>query len=143
MRCYFLAIASGSSLDQQSNNITLFNLVEQLNFPAHAPPPPGSLLPLEVHAYFLLLPHEVNQRFEMRFALAESSGLETLTEVFQHKSATPRFRTRTMGLPAPPTFGSYQLRIDFRIGGAEGWNRDAAAWPLLVTRREEPPAVTH
>ena len=91
MRCYFLALVSGSSLDQQSNNVTLFNLVEQLNFPPSKQPPPGALLPIEIHAYFQLYQQEVNQRFDVRFAIVESSGLETVTEPFQHKSSTQRY----------------------------------------------------
>ncbi|HEV8244516.1 MAG TPA: hypothetical protein VGP93_01980 [Polyangiaceae bacterium] len=143
MKCYLLAVVSGSSLDQHSNNITLFNLVEQLNFPPHAHPPPGALLPLEIHAYFQLLPHEINQRFDLRFALAENSGLETVTEPFLHKSATPRYRTRTLGVPAPPGPGSYELRIDFRVSGSEAWTRDSESWPLLVVHPEQRPSVTH
>lgn len=143
MKCYLLAVCSGSSLDQHSNNITLFNLVEQLNFPRHAQPPPGALLPLEIHAYFELRPEELHQRFDLRFALVESNGLETLTEPSQHKSTTPRYRTRTMGLPAPPGLGSYQLRVDYRPSGTENWLRDTATWPLLVVRAEERPRVTH
>lgn len=143
MKCYLLALVSGSSLDQQSNNVTLFNLVEQLNFPPHAQPPAGALLPIEIHAYFQLAAQEVNQRFDVRFAIVESSGLETLTEPFQHKSATPRYRTRTLGLPAPPAAGSYQIRVDFKVAGSEEWIRDTASWPLLVVRTEPRPAVTH
>jgi hypothetical protein len=143
MKCYLLAVCSGSSLDQHSNNISLFNLVEQLNFPPHAHPPAGTRLPLEIHAYFELRPEELEQRFDVRFALVESNGLETLTDPFQHKSTTPRYRTRTLGLPAPPGPGSYQLRIDFRASGTEAWLRDASSWPLLVVRSEERPRVTH
>ncbi len=143
MRCYLLALASGSSLDQQSNNVTLFNLVEQLNFPPSSQPPPGAVLPIEIHAYFQLQAQEVNQRFDVRFAMVESSGLETLTEAFQHKSSTPRFRTRTLGLPAPPAPGSYELRVDFKLAGSEQWIRDGVAWPLLVVRSEPRPQVTH
>jgi hypothetical protein len=132
MKCYLLALSSGSSLDQHSNNITLFNLVEQLNFPPQSQPPPGALLPLEIHAYFQLQPQVV-----------EDSGLETLTEPFQHKSATQRYRTRTLGVPAPPGPGSYQLRVEFRETGTDAWMRDAVSWPLLVVRTEPRPAVTH
>jgi hypothetical protein len=142
-KCYLLTLTSGSSLDQYSNNVTLFNLVEQINVPPEAEPPPGSLLPLEIHAYFQLLPHEVNLTFEIRFVLVGSSGLETATPIFSHKSVTPRYRTRAFGLPVPPTFDQYELKLDFRIAGHEGWTRDAALWPLTVVESTAQKLVTH
>jgi len=142
-RCYMLTLSSASSLDQQSNNVSLFNVVEQLNLPRGVEPPPGALLPLEIHAYFQLDQSELNQRFEMRFALVASSGLETLTDAHAHKSPTLRYRTRTMGLPVPPIADSYQLCIDLRAVGTEQWTRDALSWPLIVARAEARPAVTH
>jgi len=141
-KCYLLTLTSGSSLDQYSNNVTLFNLVEQINVPPLAPPPPGGLLPLEVHAYFQLLPHEISTSFEIRFVLLAGSGLETATEPFAHKSATPRYRTRTLGVPLPPVMGQYELKVDFRLSGHEGWTRDAAAWPLAIVEASSP-SVTH
>jgi hypothetical protein len=142
-RCYMLTLASASSLDQQSNNVSLFNVVEQLNLPRNVEPPPGALLPLEVHAYFQFDSSELNQRFEMRFALVASSGLETLTDAHAHKSPTQRYRTRTMGLPVPPIADAYQLRVDVRAVGSEQWSRDPLAWPLIVAQAEPRPAVTH
>ncbi len=142
-KCYLLAVASGSSLDRYSNNVTLFNLVEQLNFPKDRLPPPGSVLPLEVHAYFELEPHEVNQSFDVRFSLVAPTGLETVTDPFAHKSTTSRFRTRTIGLPVPPVAGTYDLRVDTRRGATDGWRRDTLIWPLIVAETEPRPAVTH
>lgn len=142
-KCYLLAVASGSSLDRYSNNVTLFNLVEQLNFPKDRLPPAGSVLPLEVHAYFELEPHEVNQSFDVRFSLVAPTGLETVTDAFSHKSATSRFRTRTIGLPVPPVAGTYDLRVDTRRSATDGWRRDTLVWPLIVAETEPRPAVTH
>ncbi len=142
-KCYLLAISGGSSLDQHSNNITLFNLVEQLNYPKHAPPAPGSFLPLEMHAYFQLEPGELNQRFELRFVLVAESGLESPTEPFGHKSATLRYRTRAFGIPAPLLAGAYTLRVDSRPAGSETWQRDVLSWPLTVVHAEPRPTVTH
>ena len=99
-QCYLLGISAGSSLDQQSNNVSLFNLVEQVNVPPGAPPPPNNLLPLELHAYFRLAPDELGSTLEMRFALVADTGLETLSEVVRHTCATPRYRTRTLGTNA-------------------------------------------
>ena len=142
-RCYLLTLASSSSLDQQSNNVSLFNMVEQLNLPRGVEPPPGALLPVEIHAYFQLEPRELNQRFEMRFVLVASSGLETSSDTYPHKSATLRYRTRTMGMPVPPIADSYQLCIDLREVGSDHWLRDPIGWPLLVTVAEARPAITH
>ncbi|HEY6556643.1 MAG TPA: hypothetical protein VI072_05195 [Polyangiaceae bacterium] len=143
-KCYLLTLTSGSSLDQYSNNVTLFNLVEQINLPPHAEPPPGALLPLEIHAYFQLLPHEMNLSFEIRFVLvSSSSGLETPTQAFTHKSTTPRYRTRAFGLPVPPLSDQFELRVDFRIEGHQSWTRDNATWPLTMVEASPREVVTH
>ena len=142
-KCYLLAVTTGSSLDRYSNNVTLFNLVEQLNFPKDRLPPPGAVLPLEIHAYFELAPHEIHQRFDVRFSLVAATGLETVTDAFAHKSTTSRFRTRTMGLPIPPVAGNYDLRVDTRQEGTASWTRDELVWPLTVAETEPRPAVTH
>jgi hypothetical protein len=142
-KCYLLTVSGGSSLDRYSNNVTLFNLVEQLNFPKDQPPAPGTVLPLEVHAYFELLPEETTQRFEMRFSLVATTGLETVTDAFSHRASTPRYRTRTMGLPLPPVVGHYELCVDTRPEGSDSWQRDRLRWPLVITELEPRPSVTH
>ncbi len=141
--CYMLTICSGSSVDQHTNNVTLFNLVEQLNVPPGAPPPPGGVVPLEIHAYFQLDTTEMGQSFDMRFALVPGSGLETYSEITSHRSVTPRYRTRSVGLPFPPVMGQYSLRVDTRPAGANGWTRDTTAWPLLIIEHTPQPVVTH
>lgn len=142
-QCYLLGLSAGSSLDQQSNNVTLFNLVEQVNVPPGSPPPPNNLLPLEIHAYFRLSAEEVGSSIEMRFALVAPSGLETLSEVVRHQCSTTRFRTRTFGVPFPPVIGHYELRVDFRLAGTSSWHRDPLAWPLAIVELNPKPRVTH
>jgi hypothetical protein len=142
-KCYFLTLCGGSSLDQHSNNVTLFNVVEQVNLQPNQDPPPGAYLPLEVHAYFLLGPGELSQPFDVRFALVAPTGLELLTDATSHKSTTPRYRTRSLGLPAPAVPGNYQLCVDIRQPGTEGFTRDSSTWPLVVARLEARPAVVH
>lgn len=131
-RCYFLGVASGSSVDQHSNNVTLFNLVEQINVPPGAPPPPQGLVPLEMHAYFELSTIEVGREIEVRFVMVAPTGLETPTDAFRHRPVTPRYRTRTFGLPFPPVTGQYDLRVDWRYVGEEGWHRDPLRWPVAI-----------
>ena len=130
-------------MDQHSNNVTLFNVVEQVNLQPNVDPPPGAFLPLEVHAYFTIRPGEISQPFEVRFALVAPSGLELLTDTTQHKSSTPRYRTRSLGLPAPIVAGEYQLCVDIRQPGSDSFTREALHWPLAVARLEPRPAVIH
>jgi hypothetical protein len=141
--CYLLTVCGGSSLDQYSNNVTLFNLVEQINLPPGYTPPAQRAMPLEVHAYFLVAPHEIAQPFELRFAMVASSGLETLSDVFSHKSHTARYRTRTLGLPFPPVCESYQLCVDLRQSQSDGWRRQPLTWPINFVETDPTPTVTH
>lgn len=144
-RCYLLTVCSGSSLDQHSNNVTLFNLVEQINLKPNAEPPPGTLVPVEVHAYFQCAPVELGQNFEVRFALVSmATGLESFSDVFTHRSTTPRYRTRTGGLPLPPVCGGYELRVDWRLPGSSTFTRDSVSWPIYLVEPEvQAPRVTH
>jgi hypothetical protein len=142
-RCYLLTVAAGSALDQHSNNVSLFNVVEQINVPAGAQPPPRGIIPLELHAYWQLASREINQPFDMRFVMLADSGLETPSEIYTHKPATPRFRTRTLGLPAPPVVGHYELRVDWRESGTEGWSRESAAWPIAIVELRPQSAMVH
>jgi hypothetical protein len=129
--CYLLLVCGGSSLDQHSNNVSLWNLVEQITAPPGMPPAPGGVIPLEIHAYFRVAVDEMSKTFETRYALIGSSGLETYSDTFAHRSVAPRYRTRTLGLPLPPVPDQYDLRIDCRLSGTDGWHRDSVAWPIL------------
>ncbi len=142
-RCYLLTCCGGSSLDGHSNNFSLFNLVEQVNVPPGAPQPPKGLLPLEVHAYWRLNFGEVGREFEVRYIMCADSGLETPSDPFLHRWTTPRFRTRTFGLPLPPVTGEYELRVDWREAGHADWNRDAATWPMIFAEAQAPSVVKH
>ena len=148
--CYLLCVTTGSSIDRQSNNVSLFTLVEQINLPPNSPPPPRGLIPVEIHAYFQLPEAQVNREFELRFALCAETGLETLSDVFRHRISAPRFRVRTLGMPYPPVLGQYTLQVDVRwVGAAHGareeqhWQRQAAAWPIGLYQLDPRPRVTH
>lgn len=142
--CYLITVSAGSSLDQQSNNVTLFNLVEQVNVPPGAQPSAGSRIPLEIHAYLRIEGDELGSDFEMRFVLVSiHTGLETFSEPAKHRSATSRLRTRSLGLPFPPLLGHYDLKVDFRTQGSEAWIRDSAAWPISFMQIGPRPTVTH
>ncbi len=119
-------------MDQQSNNASLFNLVEQINVPAGAGTPPNGLVPLELHAYWNLDSDETGRDFWVRFVMVAASGLETPSREFKHRSVTRRFRTRTIGLPYPPVLGHYTLKVDWRFDEQAEWTREALSWPVTI-----------
>jgi hypothetical protein len=142
--CYMLTACSGSSLDQGSNNVTLFNLVEQINVPEGQPLPAGQLVPIELHSYWKFGTEELKTEFETRFVLVSlETGLEAPSEIARHKVLTSQLRTRTMGLPLPPVAGTYELRTDWRVVGNEGWNRDDSVWPMRVIERSQAKPSIH
>lgn len=142
-RCYLLTVCVGSSVDQQSNNATLFQLVEQVNLAATAPDPLPSLVPLELHAYFDVSAEEEALHVEFRFVLVGEDGAETASDAVSHQLAGPRLRTRTLGLPFPATPGAHELRVDWRLRGGITWHRENSRWPLLLLRDDPTPRITH
>lgn len=122
--------------------MTLWNLVEQVSL-APGAHPVGALLPLEIHAYFQFEPDELRQSIQVRFSVIAQTGLEMTTDVFDHRALTPRYRTRTAGLPLPPVTGAYELRVDWRQAGSDGWTRENIAWPLIISESEARPQLTH
>lgn len=140
--CYFLTVCVGSSVDQHTNNVSLFNVIEQITVPPDVPPPPNGVIPVEVHVYWRAEQGEESP-FEARFVMVADTGLETPSPVQRHVRITGRLRTRTMGLPFPPVMGRYTLRVDWRFEGEETWQRDALAWPINLQEGERKPRVTH
>lgn len=140
--CYFLTVCAASSVDQHSHNVSLFNLVEQINVPPGAPAPPNGAIPIEMHAYWRLA-SESGEDFHVRFVLVAESGLETPSATFHYRATGARFRTRTVGLPYPPVLGAYTLRIDWRSDDEQAWQREAVSWPVHLTEIERRPRVTH
>ena len=144
VHCYLLCVSSGSAIDRQSNNVSLFSLIEQINVPPNMPPPPRGVIPVEVHAYFQLGSADMNREFEMRFVLCAETGLETSSEVFRYKVSAPRFRVRTLGLPYPHVVGQYTLHVDVRLVGEDSrWQRQSASWPVALNEIDPRPKVTH
>jgi hypothetical protein len=142
VNCYFLCVCQGSVVDRFSNNASLFSLVEQINLPELSRQPSRSL-PLEVHAYFLLEREWIEREVEFRFALVAATGLETFSDVLRFTSKSERFRLRTLGLPLPPLYGPYSLKIDIRTPGTDRWTRQVITWPMLWAPTEERPRLTH
>jgi hypothetical protein len=130
-------------VDQQSNNVSLFNLIEQINVPDGDKWAASGVIPLEMHAYWHTEESQAGEDFEVRFVMVASTGLESASPTHRHRGIRGRFRTRIFGLPCPPVTGAYTLRIDWRYLEDAEWRREGVAWPVLLSEMERPPRVTH
>lgn len=127
---YLIAVCVGSTLDQRTNNFTLFNLVEEVQ--TNTAPVD---LPLEVHAYYQFDEAERGREHELRVALisTDDGGIwhsRPVPIVSQHR----RHRVRLQGLHFP-AFGLFAVFSEVRAREGERetkWERSLFAWPILV-----------
>jgi hypothetical protein len=129
-------------VDQHTNNVSLFNVIEQITVPPNIEPPPNGIIPIEVHTYWRADDGE-EPPFEVRLVMVASTGLETSSPVQRHARVVGRLRTRTLGVPFPPVMGRYALCVDWRREGEEDWRREALTWPISLHQSDGKPRVTH
>lgn len=131
LRCYLLALCTGSSLDRDLNNLTLFNVVEQVTVSADFL---GQVAPIEVHAYFMVEDASANNsEFEMRVIRTPTDGAEDFGGPLPFSSKDgPRIRVRVQSLRLPTAFGSYTLRLEWRLQGTTEWQAELVRWPLVM-----------
>ena len=130
-RCYLLAICSGSSLDESTNNFSLFNLVERVQFRTIGTA--NLTLPVGVHAYWSFTPEELGQSYEARWVVCTRNGAEVIGQAHALHSTSPHFRMRMVGLGVPAISGSCEIHVESRLAACDPWTRDLAAWPLTLT----------
>lgn len=142
-------VCSKSVVDQESNNITLMDVVEQINAAVAVPPEAGgeqpTVLPFnfEVVTLWSRADLETPITGRARVLLIAPSGQqhESMPEYEINLVDHKRFRGRikAQGLPAD-TSGVVRFRVQLRIGDEEEWH-DAANIPVQInlTVQQQPP----
>lgn len=123
-----LALCSGSAQDQTTRNMTLFNVFETLRVP---PFMLGQSIPAEVHFSWLLDSEALGKQFEFRLTRVSESGAEDPGSIlpFDPKGKL-RWRIRTQAIRLPHAFGSYRLRVQWRLKDTDEWVTEKVEWPL-------------
>ncbi len=136
LRCFHFCLAAGSSIDETTKNVTLFNLVEQIHL---VEAQLGTTVGIEVHAYFFVAEAGRHANFEMRVIRIAADGAEDAGSAlpFQTREGE-RMRVRVQMFRLPPAYGTYELRLEWRPRGAEEWRPEPHRWPLMLVD----PAVT-
>jgi hypothetical protein len=132
-RAYLLAVSSGSSVDRDTANVSLFHLIEQVELPEL---PPNLRLQLELHAYWEVAPDELGAELECRFLLTrDGRPAGEPSPPIRFRPDAPRVHARAIGLPVPG-LGAHRLGIEWRRKGDEPWIREPAQWPITFAIRE-------
>jgi hypothetical protein len=128
-------VCSNSVTDAESNNVSLLNVLEQVNVTGESIP--GGVLPAQVDIVTLWsrADYQAPERGYGRITFLSPSGsqlgepMEFPVDLSQHHRG--RSRHRLIGLPLEEA-GRYVFRINFRSENEEAWHQVASV-PLEVT----------
>lgn len=139
--CYLLAICESSSLSKDTNNYSLFNLIENIHLETDkALPQNGEIpIPMQTHAYWFFSDDELNKDYEFRFVFETREDTRIWEKTFQLKSKTPKFRVRIRGMILPGT-GNGLLRVEWRAIDEKNWHRCSIFWPFELTLTYKKPS---
>lgn len=134
-----------SLVDQESNNVSLIQVLEELGIPTVMPPIPG---PAMIPALFDVVTlwgrehEEQGAQGQARMSVISPTGEVLVSRVYDvDLREFRRFRSvsRILGFPAPVS-GRYGFRVERRVG-ADGQWEERAVIPLWVNlQRPEAPA---
>ena len=119
---YGVSVAAGSAQDRESNNLTLFSLVEQVQLV------PGATFPgrldFEVHSFWEFEPEEREYAHEVRTIVSLNGTTASASEGIHVPSnllVSGRLRVRLQGLVVLG-LGVHRVASEIRRGGGE-WRR--------------------
>jgi hypothetical protein len=120
-------VCSASVVDRNTNNISLFNVIEQIRIPAHYQPDSAVAIPLDVST--LWSRHEIDtpSQERARLSLLSPSNEELRQQDFEidlRESARHRSRIHFNVLPV----GGHGKHV-FRV---ELWNEQEAEWECVA-----------
>ncbi len=140
LRCYLLTVCQASSLDRDSNAISLFNMIEGISVPVEGL---GVEIPVQVHVYFSVEADEFqHSAFEMRVIRVGADGEEDPGGSLPFRTEEAgRMRVRAQALRLPRAYGNFNLRVEWRRADTEEWHAEPNRWPFDLTPLSEVPAV--
>jgi hypothetical protein len=131
-------------VDQESNLLSLLDVIEQINI-SGPPAPNGAVgLTLDLTTLWVREDPEVPEQGHARITFVSPSGAglkSILTNVDLSEHERLRSRVRFVGLPAPEV-GRYTFRVDFANEGTEEWNEVASIPIRIVFVEHAEPSAT-
>lgn len=134
-RCYLLAVAKSSALDESTNSWSLFNLVEEVQIGGLTEEQVAEgrpVLPFEVHVQWEFTEEEMGAPFEFKVTIDLEGQEPSESGIVQLTSETRRNRVRLNGIQVPGV-RSAKVGVTWRDPGSEEWHPESVAWPLEVS----------
>jgi Tfp pilus assembly protein PilX len=130
MRCYFLVLAKDWAHDAETQNISIFHMVEEIQLALDQP----IIVPdLCVVSGWEREDEELPGRYEVEYTVRRLGHSEpAVTMSLEISLEGPRYRTRAYGLPLTGT-GAFRIEARSRAAGSEQWKTSDQSWPLNVT----------
>ena len=140
IRCYLVAVCTGSSRDTDTQNMTLFNLIERCEVYEWSKEVHGEFLPFEIHAYFFAAPSDETQVAEVRVVQVSTDGseAENASPPAMVTFDKPHMRAILKGLPYNGIPGSYDVRAEWRASADQPWTHSTTSWPLEIVAVSRP-----
>jgi hypothetical protein len=131
--CYLFAVCESSTLDKETNNWSLFNLINGIELKAAAPPQGSEIiLPLELHTHWRFTDAEIGETFYWRIVSSIADQINA-SKPYDFQIKTTHHRHRVKGLPILLE-GSTAIFAEWRIGESQQWVSNPLKWPLRIAR---------
>lgn len=124
-----LTVCRTSSIDKDTNRMSLFLMVEELRFTAETRP---EALGFEVHTHWLCSDDAIGHEFEFRVVREAPDGSEEPGPSVVMVPRSPITRNKFFALKTPEKFGLYKLRTEWRRREDESWTKGVTYWPIVV-----------
>lgn len=125
----FTVVAKGTSVDSQTNSLSLFSVLESIG----APGLPVAVPELVLATVWYRRPGEEDLTFVQRARLADPDGREIATAEISFQLTKPRHRVfnRFRMVPFHRT-GLHRIEVQIRREDESSWSRPVASYPLDV-----------
>ena len=131
-------------VDQESNLLSLLDVIEQINIPGTPAPNKAIGLTLDLTSLWVREDPDAPEQGHARVRFVSPSGnelksIQTNVDLSEHERL--RSRGRFVGLPAPEA-GRFTFRVDLANEGTEEWN-EVASIPIRIVfiEQAEPSAI--
>lgn len=124
--CYSLIVSLSSSNDSESNQISAFHIVSEIQSDLRE-----IIAPLQILSWWSCTPEEINQVFSIRLELYKEGNLIAHSPPLELVAETDKISLRLEGLPLPSENGDLQVYFAC-LSSQNDWVKSHAYWLISL-----------